>query len=127
METDMTQMMIMMQDMHSSMQDMHSSMQEMRSSMQEMGSSMQEIRSSMQGLGKRFDGLAIEFIRSENRMKTKFEDFTEEMKGIYRHTAAAAEDARSSANKVYSHGSQLVDHEDRIRSLEGKRKSPPAV
>ena len=120
METDMTQMMTMMQQMHSSMQ-------EMRSSMQEMGSSMQEMRSSMQGLGKRFDGLAIEFLRSENRLKTKFEDFTEEMKGIYRHTAAAAEDARSSANKVYSHGAQLVDHEDRIRILEGKRKSPPSV
>lgn len=49
------------------------------------------------------------------------------MKGIYNHAAWAADAAKVSADKAVSHGPMLVDHEDRIRALEGKRKSPPSV
>ncbi len=54
-------------------------------------------------------------------------DITEKMEGIYRHAAWAADSAKVSSDKALTHGPMLIDHEDRIRALEGKRKTPPAA
>lgn len=86
-----------------------------------------EVRDSAQRLDRKMDRLSIEFLNHKLEMNEKHEAFADEMKGIYRSAAWAAEAARASADKVFTHGAQLVDHEDRLRALEGKRKAPPSA
>lgn len=109
----------------------------MDSDMQQMKQMMTEMHASIQGLAQRFDGLesrlerkfnrlSLEFIRLEQKMDVKFDAAVADMKGIYNKPAWAMEAAKVSADKVITHGPMLVDHEDRIRALEGKRKTPPS-
>lgn len=78
-------------------------------------------------LDRKFNRLAMDFVLSEKRQEAKLDAAVADMKGIYNHAAWAADSARASSEKVISHGPMLTDHEDRIRALEGKRKTPPIV
>jgi hypothetical protein len=118
--------------------DMKRMMAEMQASIQGLST---EMRASMKGLEQRFDGLegrfdrlekkfkglSMEFFRLEHKMDVKFDKAVADMKGIYNQTAWAADSAKISSDKAIAHGAMLIDHEDRIRALEGKRKTPPAA
>lgn len=128
MDTDMKQMMT---EMNASIQGLAA---EMRASIQGLAA---ETRDSTQGLAQRFEGmenrldrkfnrLAMDFVLSEKRYEAKLDAAVADMKGIYNNAAWAADSAKVSLDKAITHGPMLVDHEDRIRALEGKRKSPPS-
>ncbi len=131
MDKDMTQMMTMMQQMHASMQGLVMSVDAL-------GKRFDGLEMRFDGLEKRFeasenrlngkiDKLAMEFIRCEDRLTKRIQASVEKNEGLCRHAATAAVSAEVSANKVITHGPMLIDHEDRIRSLEGKRKAPPSA
>ena len=131
MDLDMKQVLQMMGEMNASLQ-------RLTQSVDGLGERFDGLEGRFDGLEKRFDGLenrldrksnrlAMDFVLSEDRLKAKFDAAVEEMKGIYNKTAWAADSAKVSKDKAIAHGPMLLDHEDRIRALEGKRKTRPAA
>lgn len=131
MDLDMKQVLQMMGEMNASIQGLAV----------ELRSSIKGLEGRFDGLEKRFDGLegrfgglerkferlTMDYLRAHHDLRKDFRDHADEMKGLYNNTAWAMESARASAGKVLAHGPILADHEDRIRALEGKRKTRPAA